>query len=103
MRRILKILTIGAGSVLGALLLLVGAMWISPDVRYSVVYVLVEYFDLNPPVTSAQLDRQIQALRHVTLIDAQGRPFDWNARPHAIIWINEWANWCVPAAWNFRP
>jgi thiol-disulfide isomerase/thioredoxin len=97
----LKVIAIGTGSLLGALLLLVGAMWISPDVRYPVVYVLVEYFDLNPPVTSAQLDRQIQALHRVTLIDAQGRPFDWNARPHAIIWVNEWANWCVPCRMEF--
>ena len=86
---------------MGLALLLAGAMWLSPGVRYSVAYYLVEHFDLNSPVSAAELNRQTAALHRVTLIDAHGKPFDWNAQPHAIIWINQWAYWCVPCRMEF--
>jgi thiol-disulfide isomerase/thioredoxin len=96
LRTILKWTAIGIGVPLAAIALLIGAMWASLDVRYGVVYELAEHFDLNPPIAADRLARQTTALKRVSLIDANGRPFDWNAKPHAIVWINEWANWCVP-------
>jgi thiol-disulfide isomerase/thioredoxin len=100
-RRLLKTLGIGLVSALGALLLLIGAMWLSPDIRYRVAYFAVEHFDLNSPVSTAEEDAQIRALRRVTLIDANGKTFDWNAQPRAIVWINQWAYWCVPCRMEF--
>jgi thiol-disulfide isomerase/thioredoxin len=101
MRAFLKWLGIGVGVMVLAVGALITTMWLSEDVRYAVAYELVEHFDLNPPVTSAELDRQIHALRSVELVDANGKTFDWNAQPHAVIWINEWANWCVPCRMEF--
>lgn len=101
MMRILKVGGVTLATLLGAILLLAGTMWLSPDVRYRVAYYLVEHFDLNSPVSTAELNRQMAALHRVTLIDARGKPFDWNKQPHAIVWINQWANWCVPCRMEF--
>lgn len=101
MKRILKIVGIGVVSLFGAFLLLIGAMWLSPDVRYRVAYLAVEHFDLNAPTSAAKFRAQIQALHRVRLIDPKGNTFDWNAQPHAIIWINQWAYWCVPCRMEF--
>jgi thiol-disulfide isomerase/thioredoxin len=84
------------GGLVSAVLLLGLAMWLSEDVRYGVIYELGKHVDLNSPVPQAALARQIAALKHTDLVDANGKPFDWNAQPHAIIWFNEWAYWCVP-------
>lgn len=37
-----------------------------------------------------------KALKQADLINATGKSFDWAKSGHAIIRINEWANWCVP-------
>jgi thiol-disulfide isomerase/thioredoxin len=91
--------------IIGALALVIAALvaaWeLSPDFRYRAIYVLMEHFDLNPPITTAALRRQSQALKAAVLIDANGKAFDWNAKPKAVIWINEWANWCVPCRMEF--
>jgi thiol-disulfide isomerase/thioredoxin len=89
------------GGVVGVLALLVFAMWLSADVRYAVLYSVMERVDLNPPIPADQLARQIRALKRANLIDGNGRPFDWNERPRAIVWFNEWANWCVPCRMEF--
>lgn len=101
MRKFLK-WTLGAlGGVVGAFALLAAAMWLSEDVRYAVLYAVMERFDLNDPIAPTVLAKQIRALKHATLVEADGKPFDWNARPHAIIWFNAWANWCVPCRMEF--
>src|SRR5580698_2884362 len=87
--------------VVGAVALLIGAMWLSADVRYGVLYAVMEYVDLNGPISPTLLARQTQALHRVSLVDANGKPFDWNKSGHAIVWINEWANWCVPCRMEF--
>ena len=89
------------GGLVSAVLLLVLAMWLSEDVRYGVVYELSERFDLNDPIPPAQLAKQIVALRHADLIGADGKPFDWRKQPRAILWVNAWANWCVPCRMEF--
>jgi thiol-disulfide isomerase/thioredoxin len=101
MWRALKWLFGGIAVFAGAIGLLVAAMWISPDVRYGVAFWLAENFDLNPPVTAVELEKQTAALKRVTLIDAAGKTFDWNAKPRAVIWVNQWANWCVPCRMEF--
>ena len=101
MWRVLKWLFGGIAAFAVAIGLLAAAMWASLDVRYGVVFWLVENFDLNSPVTAVELKNQTAALRRVTLIDATGKPFDWNAKPRAVIWINRWANWCVPCRMEF--
>ena len=62
---------------------------------------MVEHFDINDPASPAEFSAHIQALHRVTLIDANGRIFDWNAQPRAVIWINQWAYWCVPCRLEF--
>ncbi|HTQ14578.1 MAG TPA: TlpA disulfide reductase family protein [Rhizomicrobium sp.] len=89
------------GGALGALLLLIGAMWLSEDVRYGVIYALMERIDLNAPVPPAMLARQIAALKHADLVDENGKRFDLRRDPHAVIWLNEWAYWCVPCRMEF--
>jgi hypothetical protein len=84
------------GGLVSAVLLLGLAMWLSEDVRYGVIYELGKHVDLNSPVPQAALARQIAALKHTDLVDANAKPFNWNAQPHAILWFNEWAYWCVP-------
>jgi thiol-disulfide isomerase/thioredoxin len=101
MRKFWKWTSIVLGGVIGSIALLIGAMWLSEDVRYGVLYAVMERVDLNPAVPPAQLARQVEALHHTTLIDENGRPFDWHKSPHAIIWINAWANWCVPCRMEF--
>ncbi|HEY2070122.1 MAG TPA: hypothetical protein VGG48_11255 [Rhizomicrobium sp.] len=89
------------GGVIGAFAILIAAMWLSEDVRYRVIYEVGKHVDLNSPVPQRAMDAQIAALKRVTLIDQNGKPFDWNAQPGAIIWVNEWANWCVPCRLEF--
>jgi thiol-disulfide isomerase/thioredoxin len=84
------------GGLVGCVLLLALAMWLSEDVRYGAIYELGKHVDLNSPVPAAALGRQIAALKRADLVDRNGKPFDWDAQPHAIIWFNEWAYWCVP-------
>jgi hypothetical protein len=99
-----SILKWGGGIVacsVAAVGLLAAAMWVSSDVRYRFAYLLVEHFDLNPPVTIQELARQTRTLKAVTMIDPNGKPFDWNKSLGAIVWINEWANWCVPYRLEF--
>jgi hypothetical protein len=60
-RRILRIF----GAFVAAIVLLIAAMWISEDVRYAIVYAVMERFDLNSPVSPAMLARQTTALRQV--------------------------------------
>ncbi|HEY1629913.1 MAG TPA: TlpA disulfide reductase family protein [Rhizomicrobium sp.] len=96
MRKFVKWTLLGLGGLFGAVLLLAAAMTVSTDVRYGVIYELGKHVDLNLPVPQAALDRQIAALKRADLVDQDGKPFDWNARPHAVIWFNEWAHWCVP-------
>ncbi|MGH6872978.1 MAG: TlpA family protein disulfide reductase [Rhizomicrobium sp.] len=89
------------GAVLVAILALAGAMWLSEDVRYGVVYVVSEHADLNPPIPQAQLIRQVAALRRAHLVGEDGRPLSLNTAPHTVVWVNAWANWCVPCRMEF--
>ncbi|HEX3673036.1 MAG TPA: hypothetical protein VHU87_02075 [Rhizomicrobium sp.] len=101
MRKFWKWALIVLGGLIGSIALLIGAMWLSEDVRYGVIYAVMERVDLNPAIAPARLARQVEALHRTALIDENGRPFDWHASPHAIVWINEWANWCVPCRMEF--
>jgi thiol-disulfide isomerase/thioredoxin len=101
MRRLLKWISVTAGTV-ALIVAAFAAPWeLSPDFRYRAVYVLMEHFDLNPAIALATLGRQTRALKSVTLINADGRSFNWSSKPHAVIWFNEWANWCVPCRMEF--
>jgi hypothetical protein len=101
MRKFWKWVLIALGGAAAAITLLIGAMWLSEDVRYAVIYWAMERVDLNPAIPHATLARQVDALHRTALIGENGRPFDWHKSPHAIIWINEWANWCVPCRMEF--
>ena len=101
MRRLLQWFFLSACTAAGICGALIVAMWVSLDIRYGVVYFLSEHFDLNPPIASGQLARQVQALKRVALVDASGSLFDWKSSRRAIVWVNEWANWCVPCRMEF--
>ena len=101
MRVFLKGIGLIAAALALIILAILGAWELSPNFRYRAIYVLMEHFDLNPPIPAAALRRQSQALKAAVLTDANGKPFDWNVKPKAIIWINEWANWCVPCRMEF--
>lgn len=82
MMRILKVGGVTLATLLGAILLLAGTMWLSPDVRYRVAYYLVEHFDLNSPVSTAELNRQMAALqsrvgKNELRIVLYSNPRDW--------------------------
>ncbi len=101
----MRTILVWTGLVLGtpvlAFGLLLGAMWASPDIRYRAAYLLVENFDLNGDVTTAELRAQSAALHRAVLVGQDGHRFAWRAGSGEIVWINLWANWCVPCRMEF--
>ncbi len=97
--RILKWAGIGFLGVVVAVGLLAAAMWASADVRYREFSVAAEL--VNDDVSPEVAERHFHAVRNVALIDADGKPFDWNKAPHAVVWFNLWPYFCAPCRIEF--